>query len=74
MTVGTTRMMFKLSAVVTLVAAALMWWKLFGRGFTMGGVFLPAFFTVLGPFWWLFALRANCCSEDSGKANSGADT
>jgi hypothetical protein len=51
-------MMFKLSAVVTLVAAALMWWKLFGRGFTMGGVFLPAFFTVLGPFWWFFFVES----------------
>ena len=73
MTVGTTRMMFKLTAVVSLVAAALGWWNLFGRGFTMGGVFSPALFTVLGPFWWFFALRANCCSEDSGKAKSGAD-
>ena len=50
MTVGTTRMMFKLSAVVTLVAAAILWLKLFGKGFTMGGVFLPAFLTVLGIF------------------------
>ena len=73
MTVGATRMMFKLVAVITLVAAGIGWWKLFGRGFTMGGVFLSAFNTGMGLFWWFFALRANCCSEDSGKANSGAD-
>ena len=68
------RMAFKLAAVIFLVSAGIGWWKLFGRGFTMGGVFRPAFFTVLGPFWWFFASRANCCSEDSGKANTGADT
>ena len=72
MTVGATRMMFKLSAVVTLVAAAILWLKLFGKGFTMGGVFLPAFFTVLGIFWLFVASRAKG-SEDSCKANSGAD-
>ena len=73
MTAGATRMTFKLAAVIFLVAAGIGWWKLFGRGFTMGGVFLPAFSTGMGFFWWFFALRANCCSEDSGKANSGAD-
>ena len=73
MTAGATRIIFKLTAVITLVAAGMMWWNLFGRGFTMGGVFLPAFFTVLGPFWWFFALRANCCSVNLGKADSGAD-
>ncbi|MCH8253800.1 MAG: hypothetical protein IID06_00440 [Gemmatimonadetes bacterium] len=73
MTVGATRMMFKLSAVVTLVAAAILWLKLFGKGFTMGGVFLPAFFTVLGIFWLFVASRAKG-SEDSCKANSGTDT
>ena len=51
MTVDATRMMFKLAAVITLVAAGIGWWKLFGRGFTMGGAFLPALYTVLGPFW-----------------------
>ena len=51
MTVGRTRMMFKLSAVVTLVAAAILWLKLFEKGFTVGGVFLPAFFTVRGIEW-----------------------
>jgi len=74
MTAGATRMTFKLAAVIFLVAAGIGWWKLFGRGFTMGGVFRPAFYTGMGLFWWFFALRANCCSEDSGKANSGADT
>ena len=73
MTAGATRMTFKLAAVIFLVAAGIGWWKLFGRGFTMGGVFLPAFSTGMGLFWWFFALKANCCSEDSGKANSGAD-
>ena len=73
MTVGAIRMMFKLTAVLFGVSAGIGWWKLFGRGFTMGGVFLPAFNTGMGLFWWFFALRANCCSEDSGKANSGAD-
>ena len=73
MTVGRTRMMFKLSAVVTLVAAAILWLKLFEKGFTVAGVFLPAFFTVLGIFWLFVASRAKG-SEDSGKANSGADT
>ncbi len=76
---GAIRMTFKLAAVLFLVAAGIGWWKLFGRGFTMGGVFLPAFNTGMGLFLWFFALRANCCSEnccseDSGKANSGADT
>ena len=47
--------------------------KLFGKGFTMGGVFLPAFFTVLGIFWLFVASRAKG-SEDSCKANSGTDT
>ncbi len=74
MKAGAIRMMFKLVAVITLVAAGINWWELFGRGFTMGGVFLPAFWTVLGIFWWFFALRVNCCSEDSCKANNGADT
>ena len=73
MAAGATRMTFKLAAVIFFVAAGIGWWKLFGRGFTMGGVFLPAFYTGMGLFWWFFALRANCCSEDSGKANSGAD-
>ena len=76
MTVGAKRMVIKVSAVVTLVAAAILWLALFGKGFTMGGVFLPAFFTVLGIFWLFVASRArrSCCkgSEDSGKANSGA--
>jgi hypothetical protein len=40
----------------------------------MGGVFRPAFYTGMGLFWWFFALRAKFCSEDSGKANSGANT
>ncbi len=74
MTVSATRMMVKLSAVVILVAAAILWLALFGKGFTMGGVFQPALLTVLGIFFLFFASRANCCSEDSGKANTGADT
>ena len=63
----------KVSAVVTLIAAAILWLALFGKGFTMGGVFLPAFFTVLGIFWLFVASRAKG-SEDSGEANSGAHT
>ncbi len=73
MTVGAKRMVIKVSAVVTLVAAAILWLALFGKGFTMGGVFLPAFFTVLGIFSLFVASRAKG-SEDSGKANSDADT
>ena len=55
MTAGATRMTFKLAAVIFLVAAGIGWWKLFGRGFTMGGVFLPAFNTGMGLFLWFFA-------------------
>ncbi len=58
MPVGAKRMVIKVSAVVTLVAAAILWVALFGKGFTMGGVFLPALFTVLGIFWLFVAWRA----------------
>ena len=73
MPVGAKRMVIKVSAVVILVAAAILWLALFGKGFTMGGVFLPTFFTILGIFWLLVASRAKG-SEDSGEVDGGADT
>ncbi len=57
MTVAANRMMFKLAAVLFGVSAGIMWWKLFGRGFTMGGVFLPAFYTGMGPFLWFLGAK-----------------
>ncbi|HUP50808.1 MAG TPA: hypothetical protein VNA04_18695 [Thermoanaerobaculia bacterium] len=58
------------TAVLSLIAAAILWFALFEKGFTMGGVVLPAFITVLGIFWLLVASRAKS-SEDPRKANSG---
>ncbi len=75
MTVGAKRIVMKVSAAIILGSAAIQWVVLFGKGFTMGGVFLPALFTALGIFWLFVALRANCCSEDSCKCDNGtADT
>ncbi len=66
--------LIKVAAVVTLVAAAILWLGLFVKGpFTMGGVLQAAFFTVMGIFWLFLASRAKA-SDDSGKANSGTDT
>ncbi len=69
MTVGATRMMFKVSAVIILGSVAIRWVKLFEKGFTIGGVFLPASLTVLGIFLLFYGSRANCCSEDCCEPN-----
>ncbi len=66
------RMGIKVSAVVILVGAAILWWDLTREGFTIRGVFLPAIFTFLGIFWLSAGSRAKG-SENPGKADSGSD-
>lgn len=66
MTAGAKRMMLKLSAVIIFVAAGIRMLKLFEKGFTAGGVFLPAFLTVVGIIWLLVASRAEDCCEPQG--------
>ena len=57
MTVGAKRIVIKVSAVIILGSAAIMWVALFIKGFTMGGVFLPAFYTGMGPFLWFLGAK-----------------
>lgn len=55
------------AAVVVLIGSAILWWDLVREGFTMGGVLVPALFTVLGVFWLAVGFRAPDGADAAGE-------
>ena len=62
----------KVAAVVCLVAAAILWWSFLRQEVTVGGVFAPLLFTVLGIFWLYVGSRAKD-PERSGRQTDSRD-